>query len=85
MEPIGELIHFLLLSLGALFVVLVVLKWVRYRWRSRSLHRELTAFLGRDPFELPIVSHTFQSVDLPNLQLALDQYHRRNGRNRLIG
>jgi hypothetical protein len=48
---------------------------------QRRLHAELRAFFGRDPVRLPIVSRSFASVDLPNLQRAIGQ----QGESRAIG
>ena len=42
--------------------------------RRRKLTDELRGFFGREPHELPVVSRTFSPVDLPNLQLAIDDY-----------
>ncbi|MCS6862095.1 MAG: hypothetical protein NZT92_17465 [Abditibacteriales bacterium] len=44
--------------------------------RRRKLADELRRFFGREPHELPIVSRAFLSVDLPNLQIAVDEYVR---------
>jgi hypothetical protein len=42
--------------------------------RRRKLTDELRGFFGREPHELPVVSRAFSPVDLPNLQLAIDDY-----------
>jgi hypothetical protein len=44
--------------------------------RRRKLADELQQFFKRDPCELPIVTRTFSTVDLPNLQIAIDEYGR---------
>jgi cell division protease FtsH len=42
----------------------------------RKLVDELRCFFGRAPHELPIVSRAFSTVDLPNLQIAIDDCGR---------
>src|SRR5687768_513138 len=42
--------------------------------RGQSLVDEIERFFGINPRELPIVSRSFSSVDLPNLQVAIDEY-----------
>lgn len=44
--------------------------------RRRKLADELRRFFGREPHELPIVSRAFSTVELPNLQIAVDEYAR---------
>src|SRR6266536_3043679 len=44
--------------------------------RRRKLTHELRCFFGREPYELPIASREFSSVDLPNLQLAIEAYRQ---------
>src|SRR5690348_4976605 len=49
---------------------------------AHQLHR----FFGQEPYELPVVSHSFSPVDLPNLHIALEQYvQERGAQMRIIG
>src|SRR5689334_11200343 len=41
---------------------------------GRKLAAELKRFFGGEVRQLPIVSRSFATVDLPNLQLAIDHY-----------
>src|SRR6266568_2012945 len=41
---------------------------------QRKLVDELRRFFGRAPHELPVVSRAFSAVELPNLQIAIEQY-----------
>jgi hypothetical protein len=54
--------------------------------RRRKLADVVGDFFGRDARELPIVSRTFSSVDLPNLQLAFEGYSREHqSKTRVVG
>lgn len=53
--------------------------------REVSLARRLAKELGRDPNSLPIVSRTYASFELPNIQLALDAIQEDEGAFTVIG
>jgi hypothetical protein len=78
-EPVA-----VLLGAGLCFVGTQALK--RWGRRSRSLKAELKTFFGSEVRDLPMVSRSFTSVDLPNLQCAIDHYVEVNGaRARVLG
>ncbi|HZO88375.1 MAG TPA: hypothetical protein VFB38_08545 [Chthonomonadaceae bacterium] len=52
----------------------------------RTLVQALHRFFGRAPYQLPVVSHSFLPVELPNLQIALEQYEQAHlAQMRVIG
>lgn len=81
-----------LILLGAVVVILSVFYtvvslwgWVRQSRRNR-LPYVLREFFGRDPRQIPIVHRTFNTVDLPNLHLAITDYVASAGASaRLLG
>lgn len=72
---------------GLLFLVLVGQLAVRFGWRRRrKLVKELESFFGASPHGLPVTRREFTTVDLPNLQLAVERYAKEtNARLREIG
>ena len=42
--------------------------------RTRTLSQELRRFFGVEPSTLPVVSHQFSPMDLPNVQIAIETY-----------
>jgi hypothetical protein len=69
-------------------LVVAILGWLVQRWRRQQavLSAVLTRFLGRDPNELTIVSRNYSSIDLPNVQLAIEASVRlAGGQARAIG
>lgn len=42
--------------------------------KGHTLAHELRRFFGCEPSTLPVVSHDFSPVDLPNLQIAIETY-----------
>ena len=54
--------------------------------RQKKLTAELKRFFGRDPTTLAVFSRSFKTIDLPNLQLAVEQFVRETGgRMRVTG
>lgn len=54
--------------------------------RQNPLLDRLTAHLGTDPAQLPVMAEQFDTFEAPNLQLALDEHLKQNGRSAdLIG
>ncbi len=53
--------------------------------RDASLSRRLEKELGCDPNSLPIVSRSYPSFELPNIQLALDAIQEEVGRFTVVG
>lgn len=53
---------------------------------GRTLETELKQFFGGEVRGLPLISRAFATLDLPNLQLAVDRYVEAHGaRSRVIG
>jgi len=66
-----------LLVLGLIVVLALVFGWRGLKSRppsERTLYKELRDFFQTEPRQLPIVSRTFMSVDLPNLHIAITEY-----------
>jgi hypothetical protein len=78
---------FFFILLGVMVTVVGQVVWGLWRWRQSScLPAALRAFFGQAPYQLPIVSRTFITVDLPNLHLAIGQFLEAAGASdRLIG
>ncbi len=50
-----------------------------FRKQGPRLSRRLTQFFGADAQQLPIKARAFSSIDLPNLQLAIEAVTRDQG------
>jgi hypothetical protein len=72
---VRQMSQFIAFVAGVGLCVLVALG-VRHFWRGGSnlLSTALKRFFGSDLTTLPIVSRSFATLDLPNLQLAIDQF-----------
>ena len=54
--------------------------------KGKSIRKCLTEFFGQDPLSFPIVSRSFTSLELPNIQQAIDDViERRNAKATEVG
>src|SRR5579871_3909188 len=64
----------------------VMVSGPRFLFRGRKFVHALRDFFRRDPRELPIVTRTFNTAQLPELQIAIEQYaEERSGDIHAIG